>query len=1037
MKKVLMAFLLSLLPMSIYAQNGQFNMSGQILDDSGQPVIGATVIDSSNPSKGCVTDNDGNFSLATVNGHELVASCLGFLDYKFVASSSNPYIRIILRTDEQMLEETVVVGYGVQKKATLTGAISAIGNQDIITTKNENLQNTLTGKIPGLRIVQTTSEPGVFNNLMDIRGFGSPLVIIDGVPRDNMTRLNTEDIESISVLKDASAAVYGVRAANGVILISTKKGSKGQATISYSGNMTWQVPSNFPDFVDAVGMMTLRNEKTFHNIDGGVVRPYGEDVIEEYQNGTQKSTNWKKEIFKNSAPETSHTVNISGGNDNVTYFVSAGYLEQDSYLRTNSINYEKYSIRSNLSGKIGDNLSYEMNIAGLMDKYNTPPAGSGGIILNGLNASPLDKVWYDEEQGLYASPTNQDGFNGVALMDTDLVGKCTYKNKWLQTSASLEYKIPYISGLSVKASYSFDYTLNNNSEYNKKYYLYTSGGKAVTKNAQSAADNKIARYFYDKKNNLFNISLNYSNSFGGHNVGGLILFETSHRTGDNFYAIRQLNLDKPYLFAGISTDQVAGQDSSLGNLYDYSNEALVGRLNYDYLGKYLIEGSFRYDGSSRLPKDGRWGFFPSVSVGYRISEEQFWKNSSLSFIDNFKLRASYGVLGDDSGLLYQFITGYLYPASPGGVFGNSNGVLEYINGASSAGIANKAITWYTSHTLNLGFDADAWNGLLGITAEYFRRRRSGLLATRVTSLPSVVGATLPQENLNGDLTRGFEIELSHRNHINDFYYQVKGNISYTRTKNRHVESARAGNSYENWRNNYNDRYNNIIWGIEGNGRLDDWEDIWYNDILISRNALPGDYEYEDWNGDGVISSLDYHPLVNSASKPDTYTSATPLLYFGLNISAQWKNFDLSMQFQGAGAIWVSPTGMHHSPLWADAALEKFLDRWHPSDPLADPYNPETEWIKGKYAYTGTDADANSTFSLQNASYMRLKNLEIGYSLPSKWLDKVNVKSLRVYFSGYDLLTFTGLDDIDPEYNISNDTIYPLSKSFTLGLNIKF
>ena len=336
---------------------------------------------------------------------------------------------------------------------------------------------------------------------------------------------------------------------------------------------------------------------------------------------------------------------------------------------------------------------------------------------------------------------------------------------------------------------------------------------------------------------------------------------------------------------------------------------------------------------------------------------------------------------------------------------------------------------YESRTFNVGIDAEAWNGLLGVTAEYFNRRRSGLLTTRAGSLPGVVGATLPQENLNGDLTQGFEIELTHRHHVNDFYYQIKGNIAYTRTKNTHVETSRAGNSYENWKNNTSNRYNNITWGIEGAGRLESWDEIWHNPIFIARGSILGDYEYLDWNGDGVFSELDKHPLVNSSS--------VPLLNFGLTFSAQWKGIDISMLFQGAGKTYVSPQGILYQPLWGDGAVAQYMDRWHPEDPLANPYDPSTNWVKGHYAYTGTLPDQSSDFHLQNASYIRLKNLEIGYSLPKKWLQNINVQGIRVYFSGYNLLTFTSLKYLDPEYSADTAYSYPISKTFTLGLNFKF
>lgn len=1027
LSKGLLVMALAIISAVAFAQGGaieEVTVTGTIVDVNGVPVIGAAVIDPTDTSNGCISDAGGNFTINVVPGTELVVSCIGYQDTRFVANDSGQEYKIVLQEDALQLEETVVVGYAVQKKATVTGAVSAVLNKDITTTKNENVQNMLTGKIAGLRIVQKTSEPGQFNNDIDIRGFGTPLVVIDGVPRDNMARIDAEDIESISVLKDASAAIYGVRAANGVILITTKKGTKGKAEVSYSGNMTWQVPTNFPELVSAADWMTLMNEKVIHNVDGSASGTYSQEEIAAYRNGEKQGTVWKDAVFRNSAPQTSHNINISGGNDRITYFASAGYQYQESYLRSNAINYNKFNLRSNISAKIAKNVTVDLNIAGMMDERQSSAFGSYDIIYQTWMAPPLDNIWYNESEGQYASMTNPSSNNAVAMMNKDVTGYRTYKSKWLQTNASITYDLPWVKGLSVKAMYSYDYIANDNKEYTTGYILYNTSGDPNQKNYQTSAPNRIARTFYGKDHNLWQVQATYNRSFGNHNVGALLLFENQHKEGDNFSGSRQVELDMDQVFAGITTGQQFTQDDADASLYDYANQALVGRVNYDYAGKYIAEFAFRYEASSRFPSETRWGFFPSVSAGYRISEEKFWKESPLKFINNFKIRASWGILGDDSALAYQFLTGYNYPDSGYVIDG------EYVNGSVSTGIPNRDITWYTAKTFNVGIDAEAWNGLLGVTAEYFNRTRTGLLSTRASSLPGVVGATLPQENLNSDRTQGFEIELSHRHHVGDFYYQIKGNVSYTRTMNLYVERSRAGNSYDNWKNNTNNRYNNITWGIEGNGRMETWDEVWHNPIYIARNSVLGDYEYLDWNGDGYFSELDKHPLVNSSS--------VPLLNFGLTFSGSWKGLDFSILFQGTGNRWVSPVGLLYQPLFADTnALVQFMDRWHPSDPLADPYDPQTEWVEGYYGYTGTLPDQTSDFHLQNASYIRLKNVEIGYSLPDKWMQKINMQGLRIYVSGYNLLTFTGLKYLDPEYNVTDAYSYPISRTFTLGLNIKF
>lgn len=1019
----------------------QKKISGIVKDTSGETLIGASVQEEGT-TNGAVTDPSGNFTISVKPNARLIIQYIGY-EKVTIDIKDKTFFEIVMKEATKGIEEVVIVGYGVQKKASLTGAVASIKNDEIISTKNENLQNMLTGKISGLRVLQNSSEPGQFNSSIDIRGFGAPLVVIDGVPRNNMARLDPEDIENISVIKDASGAVYGSRAANGVIIITTKKGSKtGQANISYSGNTTWQTPSNYPDLVDAADWMTLYNELQKHNVDNSNIVPkYSAEEIESYRNGTNLSTNWKNAVMRNSAPEQQHTLSVTGGNDAVTYYTSVGYQHQSSFLKTDAINYEKYTVRSNISAKITKNIQYDLNLSGLLDERQSSPFGSNDIIRAMWLQHPMDKVYYDEATKKYGMMDWNVILNPVAMMDKDLVGENNYKSKWFQSNMSLTYQVPFVKGLSFKSMYSYDYTLNDNKEYAKSFSLYLPTGAEYTANPQKSGNSKVSRYFYGKSASLWQLQVAYERKFGDHSVNVMNLLENSHYQGDNFYGSRYLVLPLPQIFAGISENQEMLQSTSSGALYDYANRASVGRVSYDFKSKYLTEFSYRYEGSSRFPKNSRWGFFPSVSAGWRISEESFWKNSSFNFIDNLKLRASYGMTGDDSALAYQFISGYQYPASgnrtglPSGyIFGDS-----FISSSSNTGLANNAITWYKAKTLNIGVDAMAWEGLLGATIEYFNRDRSGLLTTRLGSLPGIVGANLPQENLNSDQNRGFELELSHTNRIGELKYQVKGNISYTKTKTKYFEMAKAGNSYLNWRNGVNDRYNNIWWGYSGNGRISSWDEVYYNPVYIGRGSILGDYEYDDWNGDGWINDLDVHPLATNGQ--------VPLINFGFTINAQWKNLDLTMLWQGAGKKYVTPREFLYQPLWSSTnAISDFMDRWRPTDPNADPYDPATEWITGDYGYTGTSPNASSDFNIQNAAYLRLKSMEIGYTLPDKVLKQINLKNIRVYASAYNLLTFTKLKYMDPEFFTSNTSSsgltnlgynYPINKTFSIGLNVKF
>lgn len=1008
------------------------NVVGRIVDaETNEPIIGANVR-VGDTGEGVVSDLDGCFKMSISANAKLIISYIGY-NNQIVNTADGTNFNIKLHSNTQNLSEVVVVGYGTQKKVTLTGAVSAINSSEIVTTKNENVQNMLTGKIPGIRVLQRSAEPGEFNNSFDIRGMGSPLIIIDGIPRDNMNRINSEDIESVSVLKDASAAIYGVRAANGVVLITTKKGKSGSLELNYDGNITWQNLSGMVKTASAVDWMTLKDEKSMHNVNGGTL-PYSLDDIEAYRNGTKKGTDWWNAVLRNWAPQTEHTISATGGNDRTQFYLSAGYLYQQSFFKSNDLNYTKYNIRSNLTSKLTNRLTVGLSMSGIMDQKNQPYTSAAWIIRTMQRAPALQPIYANDNPN-YLMYGWIEGDNPVAMMDANLTGYKKYNNKWFQSSANFSYDIPYIQGLTAKGLFSYDYEVSDNRLYQKAYNEYTYDqalNSYIPKAVQGT--NTFRREFYSNQSLLYQFSLNYAHTFNlDHNVNALLLWEGSKRQGDNFFAQRELALNLDQLFAGNTLNQQGNMDTGAGALYKEVNLGLVGKLGYDYKSKYLAEFDFRYDGSSMFGSGHQWGFFPAASVGWRISEEDFWKESKLSFINNMKFRASYGKLGDDSASSYQFITGYTYPSGgssnrlPGGYIFNGT----FVNSSANKGIANQNITWYVAKTLDLGFDLEAWNGLFGVTFDYFNRNRTGLLATRNLSLPAIVGASLPQENLNGDNTHGYELEFSHRNHVGDLGYNLKGIFTFTRTKTTYEERGKAGNSYDNWRNNNNNRVQNIIWGYGNGGRYQSYSDIANSPVYTDYGTLPGDYEYQDWNGDGIISDLDVHPI--------GYQNV-PLINFSLNIGANWKGFDLNMLFQGTTMQYNRYIEELHEPMWGNAysnALEYFMNRWHPTNLTADPYDPSTTWTSGKYAYTGSLSNEYSEYNVHNSSYIRLKSIEIGYSLSQKILKMTGIKNVRFYINGYNLFTIKSVP-FDPEHSGSDSygDLYPLNRTISFGVNIK-
>lgn len=1036
------------------AQNS--SRTGTVVDEKGAPLAGVSILVKGTKT-GTTTDATGHFSIQVANSAILVFSYIQYATRE-VAVGNQKTIEVSLTPTAANVNEVVVVGYGTQKKVSLTGAVSSIQSQEIVTTKNENVENMLTGKVPGLQVIQNTAEPGDFANNINIRGMGNPLIVIDGVEQpdfpvtqnsgDNnvgssniFTRLDPNDIESVSVLKDASASVYGVKAANGVILITTKRGHSGQLSLTYNGTYGWQVPSGLPQPVNAVQYMTLVNQQALHNSNGGIP-VYTPAQIQAYQNGTSQSTDWYDAVFKKSATQQQHNLTATGGNEIATYLLSGGYTDQNGLLQSNALNYKRYNVRANITSKIGKRFTVNLNVSGIMDQKDAPAESFWWTTRETWRELPTQTI-YANNNPAYLTNGIVDGGNPVAFMNPNLVGYTTQKNMWFSGSISVDYKVPYIEGLTARAFFSYNYQLQDNKLFQKAFSLYTYDG--ATQSYSSTLNNSptfVQRQFYEYPQNTDQFSLNYQHSFAGvHNVGAMVLLEGNAQSADNFAAYRQLAIPVDQIIAGNSANQNATQDGGNSALYSYATNSVIGRVTYDFKTRYLAEFSFRTDESSKFAPGQKSGFFPAGQLGYRISDEPFWKNThALNFIDNLKFRGSYGVLGDDGSLYFQFLNGYNYPANgnynqlPGGaVFGSS-----YINAVQSTGIPNPKVTWTTAHTLNIGLDLDAWNGLLGFSGDFFVRNRKGLLAASVLTVPEVLGAPLPEENLNGDRTSGIDFEIDHRNHFGKFNYNIKAIFSYARTRNTNVAEAPQGNSYLDWLYQSAGRNQGIQWGYGAAGQYQNYRQIVNSPVFVSRNAVVGDYIYQDWNGDGQVDGNDVHPIAYGGG-PNGGPGTQPLITYGFNIGASYQGFDVNLLFQGTRDISISYIEQLNIPLWGGgSALTYFTNDWHPVNPTADPYNPNTQWVSGSFPLTGTTAMTNSSFNFQNASYLRLKSAEVGYSISPQLLRKTGIKGVRFYVNGYNLFTITKLKYVDPEHPTGTyGYLYPLDKLFNFGLNLKF
>tara|TARA_R110002050_G_scaffold172142_1_gene304386 strand:- start:17165 stop:20281 length:3117 start_codon:yes stop_codon:yes gene_type:complete len=1038
MKKTKVILLLLLFPVLLFAQ--ERILTGKVTDKSGEGIPGVNVV-VRGTTNGVITNVDGDYrlSLQSTEGVVLSFSFIGFIT-KEIEVGSNTTIDVSLESDIIGLEEVIAVGYSTQKKASITGSVAFVGNQELIKTKNENVVNMLTGKLPGVRVVQKSSAPGDYDATIDIRGMGSPLFVIDGITRDQayFARMDAHEIESISVLKDGSAAIYGLRAANGVILVTTKSGTSqsGEVDFTYTGNYSLAQSLYVPKGVNAQDYMTLRNENIYQGFSQNyLVRQnpvFTQEDMQPYIDG-KPSYDWMDKAFEKNSPEQQHNLSINGGGDNLRYFMSLGYAKQEGNYTGGGYNSERWNFRSTVDAKLTKDLSAKVTIGAILDETNRPSSTSW---------STLKTAWLMRPDAPFYANDNPDYYNGdgsvlyvgrnvLAEMDSELSGANKSINRRLNGTIQLNYNIPKIKGLSLKGSYDYSMELPDETLHRKSYSLFTYDPGAdnyipTVVNSPSSIERR-ANYYVDTNMQL---GIHYNSNFGNHGVSSFLIFEEAYSSWDNFRAYRELLIDSEYLFAG----EALNQEGTGGTPGDRASQSLIGSLNYDYSGKYLVDFRFRYDGSSRFPEGKRWGFFPSVSAGWRMSEENFMKDN-LPVVSNLKLRASYGQMGDDSSAAnYPPVLGYGLTNDLGWMFGDA-----LSGGLQPQAIPNPNLTWYEITMYNLGLDFGVFNNHLSGSFELFRRDRTGLLATSASVVPGTVGASLPQENLNADRNFGWELSLTYRNEFRGVNYYINPLISATRSKRTEWLETTANNQYDYWRNRTSGRYNNIWWGNESEHMFTSMEEIRNYHLPMGQGSTPGDWILNDWNEDGVVNGNDTHPIA---------TTGLPIFNYGLNIGASWKNFDLAANLQGAYGVYVEYGEVLISPLsfGGQNTLSYFMDRWRPADPNADFFSPATEWVPGYFPVTGHDGRREGTNLVQDASYMRLKTLELGYTLPKRLFTKVGVKDFRIYLSGYNLLTWTGLENVDPERpgsagGASTHTVqvynYPVNRTFTIGASIKF
>lgn len=1018
----------------------QIEITGKVTDSLNTPLVGVTIKEKGGKGS-TTTDGNGSYSLEVSDDAVLIISYVGY-EAQEISVAGRKKINVVLRSGISELNEVVVVGYGTQKKETLTGSVSVVEGGDLARTKNENVVNMLTGKAPGVRVVQKSAAPGDYDATIDIRGMGDPLFVIDGVVRDQgyFSRMNAEEIDNISILKDASAAVYGLRAANGVVLITTKSGNaqNGKVDIAFNSSYSVQQFLNVPKSVNAVDYMILRNEENWQDFGRNYMARtnpvFTEKDFQPYLDGEKQSYDWFKAVFRNSTPQYEQNLSVNGGSEKLRYYFNLGYSKQIGAYKSDDYKNDRWNLRTNVDAQITSRLKAKVSLGAILDNTRKP---------NGVDWTAYKMTWLTRPDAPFYANDNpefpngdsellNDGNNAIVQTDEDFVGYNLNKDRRFNGTLTLEYDIPGMKGLSVKGLYDYSVGLPDYNNYKHSYSLFQYNPdndtySQIERNTPSSIT-KGVNFNFDTD---LQLGLYYQNSFLKHNVNGFLIYEETYSNWDGFSAFRELMVESEYLFAGEDKNQRA-IGAGIG---DRASTSVIGSFSYDYSEKYLFDFKFRYDGSSRFPKGSRFGFFPAILAGWRLSEEEFIKDN-ITFLSNLKIRASYGEMGDDgSAGNYPPATGYnLNGDNLGWIY---DGTLT--GGVSASNIPNPDLTWYKIKSYNAGLDFGFLNSKLTGAFDLYKRDRLGLLATSASVIPGTVGASLPQENLNNDRNFGYEISLNYRDNVDDLSYYVGGQLSRTRYMRTKWLETPAGNSYDQWRNRSSGRYGNIWWGQESGGMFTSIEQIRSFEMPTGQNTLPGDWWMADWNGDGVIDDNDVHPIA---------TTGLPIFTYGISLGASWKGFDLALDFAGAYGVYVQYGEVltEALPFGGQNTLSYFMDRWHPVDPDADYFNPDTEWVSGFYPVTGRDGQRTGTNGIQNASYLRLKTAEIGYSLPGSLLSKAKIKGLKLYLSGYNLLTFTKLKNVDPERpgaegGASTSDIdfynYPVNRTYTAGVRIEF
>jgi len=1000
-------------PEEIKTQLAGRPIQGIVTKADGQP-LGNVTVSIKSKNRVTTTDNSGAYTISADAGDVITFKHVGY-KLKEITLADQQVLNVSLIPEETSLQEVVVVGYGVTKKMNLTGSVESVKSAELEKMPVVNTATALSGKVPGLVLKQSSGQPGNNDPVLNIRGFGSPLVIIDGTQQGSFGNLDIEEIESITVLKDAAAAVYGAQAGNGVVLVTTKRGGSGMPKITFNSAYTLSTPTRYPKMMSAGEYAELYNEAQLNDGVAPANLRFSTAAIAAYKNqndpANYPNTDWFDVAARQYAPQYKNNLNVNGGGENVKYFFSLGQASEGGLWRSGDSEFKRYNVRSNLDVKVTPSLTATIDLAGRNESRSNPNISVNDIFLNILRSQPIYAPTYPDPTK-YAA-LGRVGANGLISTQKDVVGYLDDDRNYFTGSFKLRYDIPFVKNLYAEGrltyfkdeaylkNWSQQYSTYNYDAANNVYSLASQNGQTALTESQAHSRRMTHQY-----------SLNYDRTFDKHSFKGLLLFEGINEDANNLSATRRnyISTAVQQLFAGGTDSQ-----STFGTATQNGRASYIGRLNYAFDSKYLLEATFRYDGSPRFAENRRWGFFPSLSLGWNISDENFL--SEVNWLDNLKLRLSFSNTGNDGTGNFQYLTGYQYNST-------------YMIGTSpkqtivSTGLANPYISWEDLTTYNVGLETRVF-GSFGASLDVFYRKREGMLATRAGSLPFSFGAVLPSENINSQDNRGFEFVLNYRRKFGNFSTNLSGNVSYSRAKWIHFEEPVYEDGDQIRINQRSGRYVNQTFGYMTDGFFQSKEQIgnWPINQDGAKNATlkPGDLIYKDLNNDKIINWRD-QALIGKGDLPNWY--------YGLNTDFSWKDFSVNALWQGAAGFNFQITADAKSTFTQDQNGYQYFyaNRWTPG-------RTDAQYPRASVGLPANQ-DKLSDFWYKKASYLRLKSLMLSYSLPKKLTKRISSPNLSIFVAGTNLLTFDNLSDFgyDPEAPSWNSGLYyPQQTTYTLGL----